>query len=192
MAEVWKDIIWYEWLYQVSNLWNIKSIDRYTSTKVGYKIFSHGKLLKSSKTNCWYLIITLFKNRKRSPFMIHRLVWLSFIPRIEDKPFINHKDWNKQNNNVSNLERCNRSENTLHAYKLWKIKPSKFWLWKTWSLFRKSKPVAQKDLSWFIIKIWSCSQDIKRCLWYNSWKIRSCCRKEKYCHTYMWYIREYI
>lgn len=49
--------------------------------------------------------------------LVHRLVALAFIPDVDDKLFVNHKDGNKQNNNVSNLEWCTRSENMRHAYK---------------------------------------------------------------------------
>ena len=57
---------------------------------------------------------TQFDGKSRT---VHRVIALAFIPQIESKDFINHKDGNKQNNSVDNLEWCTRSENMKHAYK---------------------------------------------------------------------------
>lgn len=64
--------------------------------------------------NCGYRRVCI--NKKK--YFIHRLVATYFIPNIHNKPIINHKDGNKRNNHVSNLEWATRSENDLHAFKL--------------------------------------------------------------------------
>ncbi len=66
--------------------------------------------------NTGYYQIVLRKNKKRKYVRIHRLVALTFIPNPNNLPQINHKDGNKLNNNVDNLEWCTNSENTQHGY----------------------------------------------------------------------------
>lgn len=104
MVEIWKPIKNFETYYEISNLGNVKS-NKYIS-----------KILKPFKNSKGYLYVNLINNRKRKTISIHRLVALTFISNPENKPQINHKDCNKLNNCVSNLEWCNNSENTKHAY----------------------------------------------------------------------------
>lgn len=63
-----------------------------------------------------YYYLTLWSNNKGRTHMYHKLVAQTFIPNIHDKPFINHKDGNKLNNSIDNLEWCTSSENNQHAY----------------------------------------------------------------------------
>lgn len=66
--------------------------------------------------NTGYYQIVLRKNKKRKHVRIHRLVALTFIPNPDNLPQVNHKDGNKLNNNIDNLEWCTNSENTQHGY----------------------------------------------------------------------------
>ena len=109
MKELWHDIIGFDGFYQVSNLGRIKN--------------KKGKILKPYLQN-GYLRVGLYKDKKIKSIYIHRLVATAFIPKIKDKNIINHKDGNKLNNNVQNLEWCNYSENNQHAYK-YKLKIAK-------------------------------------------------------------------
>lgn len=116
MKEIWKDISNYEGLYQVSNLGNIKSLDRY----VNYKIKDTKRLIKSQNKKLTlnkkgYLKVTLFKNGKGETREVQRLVAEAFIPNPENKPQVNHINGNKTNNNIENLEWCTCKENTLHS-----------------------------------------------------------------------------
>jgi len=155
--EIWKEIPWYEWLYQVSNLGNVKSLK-----------FWKEKLL-SSFINKKYLTVNL--NRKQKA--IHRLVAITFIPNPENKPQVNHIDWNKLNNCVDNLEWCTQSENIQYYWNIYKINhPNK---WKFWKHNRHSKKVNQFDLKWNFIKTWDSIMDIKRELWLNQANISHCC-----------------
>lgn len=101
--EVWKDCKGYEGLYQVSNygrVWNVK-----TQRYLGGTVNNHG-----------YKIITVTaKNGKRKKESVHRLVALAFIDNPENLPFVNHKDENKTNNNVENLEWCSAEYNINYS-----------------------------------------------------------------------------
>lgn len=96
MKEIWKEIKDYEGLYWVSNLGRVKS-----STKI----------LKNRLSKRGYYIVTLYKNAKGVTKTVHRLVAKAFIPNPDDLPQINHKDENKLNNNVDNLEWCTAKYN---------------------------------------------------------------------------------
>lgn len=120
--EVWKDISGYEGIYQISNYGNLKSlerkykkIDRRTNKEFIY--FQKEKMLKPRVDKKGYLHYALNKDKKAKEFKAHRLVAEAFVPNIEEKPQINHKDMNKQNNYVDNLEWCTNGENQKHSYK---------------------------------------------------------------------------
>ena len=113
MAEVWADI---SKEYQVSNMGNIRSLWMWDGNK--YRARSCPKIMKKQLATTGYEKVTLKIDGKRKDFKVHRLVALAFIPQIDGKPHVNHKDGDKTNNVVENLEWCNRSENMLHAYRL--------------------------------------------------------------------------
>lgn len=116
--EVWKDIQGYEGLYQVSNLGRVRSLERITKRFNGFKICEYkdgNKILKLSKNNKGYLTIGLCKDGKEKKCKVHRLVAQAFIPNLYGLPQINHKDENKENNIVSNLEWCNNKYNSSYG-----------------------------------------------------------------------------
>ncbi len=78
----------------------------------------HNKILKNTSTNnCGYKRISIRINKKLKRFFIHRLLAITFIKNKLNKPCINHKDGNKENNKLTNLEWCTHSENSKHAIK---------------------------------------------------------------------------
>ena len=102
-----KDIEGYEGLYQVSDTGLVKSLRN-----------NKHRILKSCATRHGYLLITFSINKKRKAHTVHRLVLNAFTPKSEKNLQCNHKDGNKLNNRISNLEWCSQSENMKHAIKL--------------------------------------------------------------------------
>lgn len=88
--------------YAISNYGNIKNIKK-------------NRILKPVKNKHGYLEYTFCQNGTKKTFRIHRLVALYFIPNIYNKPYINHKNGIKTDNNVDNLEWCTAKENDTHA-----------------------------------------------------------------------------
>lgn len=109
--EVWKDIPGYERLYLVSNLGRIKSLYNYRK----YNILTP-KIVRG------YYQIGLRKNGVRKWKQVHRLVAQAFIENIDNLPQVNHKDENKLNNNVDNLEWCSVSYNNTYGSRIKKVR----------------------------------------------------------------------
>lgn len=105
MQEVWLPVVGFEEYYLISNTGKIFSIRSQREL-----------IVKPKRTG--YMDIELNINGKVYYKRIHRLVAEAFIPNPENKPYINHKDGNKLNNNVTNLEWCTNSENMIHAFQM--------------------------------------------------------------------------
>lgn len=106
--EIWKDIVGYEGLYQVSNLGRVKSLPRATT---------NGKILKVQVNRLnKYCYVALCRDNKKMFKRVHILVANAFLGANPNKLQVNHIDGNKENNNVYNLEYCTQSENMKHAY----------------------------------------------------------------------------
>ena len=116
MKEVWKDIQDYEGFYQVSNLGRIKSLGNSKTRKE--------KILKPIYHKQYYQI-TLSKNNIRIQYRVHRLVAEAFIPNPDNLPQVNHKDENKLNNYVDNLEWCDALYNNNYKDKGKRISKTK-------------------------------------------------------------------
>ena len=104
--EEWKSIPGYEGLYEVSNLGRVRSVER--CDRFNRKIVS--KILKPNYVS-GYLRVGMYKNKTFKYYLIHRLVAQAFLPNPDNLPQVNHKDEDKSNNRVDNLEWCDRSYN---------------------------------------------------------------------------------
>jgi len=107
----WKDVKGYEGLYMINERGDVYSIRR-KGTK--------GGLLIPQIEGCGYLQVPFTKNNIRKFKKVHRLIAEYFISNPDNKPYINHIDGNKENNNISNLEWCTSSENNLHSVRIGK------------------------------------------------------------------------
>ena len=104
--EEWKDVVGYEEYFQISNFGRVFS-------KRTNKILIQG-ISKSG----YYVLSTRIGGKRGicKCFKVHRLVAMAFIPNNDNKPFVNHKDGNKLNPCVDNLEWCTAKENSVHAW----------------------------------------------------------------------------
>ena len=114
---IWKDIPGYENYYQVSTNGLVRSVDRYVKNKTGGNSFKIGRPMKMFMTEFGYFRVRLCKYGIIKNYHVHKLVAITFIENINNKPIINHIDCNKKNNNVENLEWCTVKENNEHALK---------------------------------------------------------------------------
>lgn len=113
MQEIYKDVLGYEGLYQVSNFGNVLSLKRYRPN--GQIIQKKDKSKRNDGKG--YYTVSLWKNNIEKNIYIHRLVIEAFVSKIPAKMEVNHIDGIKTNNNLSNLEIVTRSGNIQHAYK---------------------------------------------------------------------------
>lgn len=121
MKEQWKEIKGYEGIYEISNLGNVKSLKRIVKGRWGNTKIS-SKILVPAKDKDGYSVVALCKNGGQKVSKIHRLVAEAFIPNPNNFIQINHKDENKTNNNVSNLEWCNAKYNSNYGTRTNRIK----------------------------------------------------------------------
>lgn len=111
MNEIWKPIIGYEGLYEVSNLGRVRSLDRIIKDSRGVITHRLGILLKLGNDKDGYKLASLSGKTHR----VHRLVATSFLNNKNDYPQVNHKNGIKHDNRVTNLEWCSQSENIRHS-----------------------------------------------------------------------------
>lgn len=115
--EEWRAVPGFEGYYEVSNLGNVRSIDREVIMKNGVKRKTRGRMLRLGKYNSQssYAGVTFCVDGVPSKHSVHRLVASAFIPNPDNLPEINHKDEDKRNNTVENLEWCDRKYNALYG-----------------------------------------------------------------------------
>lgn len=172
--EEYRMITGYEGLYKISNFGNVVSL------KSG-RWHTGVILLKPCTDNQGYKLINLSKNGIGKSFRVHRLVSIAFIPNLERKPQVNHKDGNKTNNHVNNLEWCTRSENGLHSYReLGRIAGG------TGKISKKRKPILCFDIAGNFIREYLCTDHVKRDGFQQSGVSLCCLGKQKFHKGFIW------
>lgn len=175
MEEIWENIVWYEWYYQISNLWNVKSIDRF---RKNWNIWYIQIWKPIKKEECkGYLRVSLCKFWNIKRIQVHRLVAQAFIPNPENKPQVNHINWIKTDNRVENLEWVTCSENSIHSIHI------------LWNESRRKVKIWQYDLQWNFIKEFDSITSAGKSLWIK-WSNISWCCKWIY-KTSKWFIWKY-
>lgn len=110
--EIWKPVAGYEGVYEVSNFGNMKSLQRRYASE---------RILRKTKDRKGYEQVNLRKDGKRQCCKVHRLVAEAFIPNPDKLSQVNHKDENKSNNRVENLEWCTAAYNSNYGTRIERI-----------------------------------------------------------------------
>ena len=185
MKEIWKDVVWYEWFYEISNLWRVKSLN--------YRQTWKENIMKSKISTKWYYTTMLSVWWVRREFLNSRLKAIAFIPNPDNKATVNHRDWNPLNNwlnvdGLDNLERATQSENVLHWFRSnWR---KRAWEWKFWKVHPKSKKVRQYKKNWDFVQRRDNTMEVERGLWIPNQLISACCLLKR--KTTHWFKRRYF
>ena len=165
MEEIWKDKKDYEEHYQVSNCGRVKSIK-----------FGKERILKPVPNSFGYLFVNLCKDGKVKAFTVHRLVAEAFLDNPNNYKEVNHKDENKTNNVVINLEWCDAKYNNSYGTARERMSG------------RLSKPVLQYTLDGEFVREWESTAECSR-NGFNQGAVAACCRGEL--KTYKGFLWEY-
>ena len=154
-----KDIKGYEGLYGITSCGKVWS-------------YRNECFLKPISTRNGYLIVALYKDRQRKWYSLHRLVAEAYIPNTENLPQVNHRDENKANNSLQNLEWCDCKYNNNYGNKI----------------DRQKKSILQYDLDGNFIREWKCATDVGKEVQAN---ICKCLKgKRKTAYGYKWVYKE--
>lgn len=188
MKEIWKDIEEYKGAYQVSNLGQVKALERIDNSGHLRK-----EMVLKQNDSRGYKTVILYKNGKPKSFQVHRLVAIAFIPNPNNLPQVNHKDENPGNNIVENLEWCDNRYNCGFGTRNKRI--SKNATGKHINRIDISRKVKQYSLSGTFIKEWESAAEIERQTGFDASSIGKCCRnipKYKTARGYIWRFSECV
>ena len=111
IEEIWKPVVGYEGLYEVSSYGRVRSLDKYVKYKSkGYRLH-RGRILTGSISRCGYIMCHIRVNEVSKYYLVHRLVAEAFILNVDGLPAVNHKNEDKSDNRVENLEWCSNEYN---------------------------------------------------------------------------------
>src|SRR5690606_27707215 len=116
-GEYWKDIKGYEGVYMISNMGRVKSLFRVVTRSNGIKMRVYEKTIKGWVNSEGYVDVDLKYNNKSLKISIHKLVVNHFIKPCKIRNLINHKNSNRLDNRLENLERVTSRENNCHRVK---------------------------------------------------------------------------
>ena len=162
--EIWCPIKGFENIYEVSDQGRVKSLK-----------FGKERILKPVRMTKGYLIVGLCKNGEIKQCFVHRLVAQTFIPNPDNLSQVNHKDENKTNNSVHNLEWCSSKYNVNFGTRTQR------------QAEKLSKPLLQYTKSGEVVREWKSTHDVERNLGYLHNNISNCCNgKCKSSNGFIW------
>jgi hypothetical protein len=168
IKEVWKDIDFAIGRYQVSNLGKVKSLPKNSNIKLGKVSTFKGGILAGQVNRYNYSKVLIYGKL----YSIHRLVAQAFLENNENKQCVNHKDGNKQNNCLDNLEWVTYKENSVHA-----VQQNKYPRGKSHS---KARAINQYDKNGVFLKKWDTLSDAHRELNVNTGHLSMHLQGKKY------------
>lgn len=174
--EIWRDVKGYEDIYQVSNKGQVKRLEIVIVDKNDKKYHKKERILKGSIDGNGYLQVQLYddKGRKKS-LRVNRLVAEVFISNIENKSQVNHKDENKTNNRVENLEWVTAKENCNYGTRNERLAKA------------RSKSVIQYTKDKVLVKVWPSTCEAGRQLEISQGNICNALQgRYKTCGGYIW------
>ena len=177
MNEIWKDVKGFEGIYQVSNLGRIKGLKRISKDHR----YLPERILSGSLYSNGYIVVKLRYNGMLKRTSIHRLVAEHFIPNPNKYPCINHKDENKRNNKVENLEWCSQKYNSNYGTGNQRRR-------KTYKK-KYSKKIRQYTLNGDFVREYDSIADASFYSGAQKSEICSCCKRVKNCISakgYLW------
>ena len=174
--ETWKDITGYEGLYQVSDFGDVRSLN--------YRHTGQVRVLKQRIYKGGYLQVHLCKDGKKKLHLVHRLVATAFIENPDNLPCINHKDEDKTNNIVSNLEYCDHAYNNRYGTRIQRAAEARR------NDPKRSKKVLQLTLDGKLVMEWSSTAECGR-NGFSRTAISECCNGKRKTHKgYRWVYAE--
>lgn len=180
MCEEWKDIKGYENIYQISNFGNIRRINRWAGNQCKSVYVADVKDVLPYMDDFGYMKVCLSYHNKSKHFRVHRLVAQAFIPNPDKLPQVNHKDEDKTNNRVDNLEWCTAAYNSNYGTRTQRISEK--------NLVRGAKrSINQYSKDGVFIREWKSLTDAANTLGLRISKISSCCHnRNKSSGGYIW------
>ena len=166
--EIWRTIKGYENIYEVSDKGRVRSLK-----------FGKERILKPQIATNGYLQVSLCKNGEMKRCLVHRLVSQTFIPNPDNLPEVNHKDENKENNSVHNLEWCSSKYNSNFGTRTQRQSE------------KLSNPVLQYTKSGEFVREWKSTRDVQRTIGYFHSNISNCCNgKCKSAYNFIWKFKD--
>jgi len=169
--EEWRNIYGYENEYQISNLGNVRRVN--------------GQIIHPSLSSKGYLRVNLYRDGKYRTCFVHKLVLQSFTDSATWLEEVNHKDYDRTNNHLDNLEWITHADNVRYSV----VNRPRHYVRKAFTPIKNFRRVEQRTQEGVLVKTWDNLSTIARVTGYHSGIIKKCCEHQphyKSAHGYVW------